>query len=66
MEKVKTEQEIGFLIGQMQKPCQGCIYYAKSAGACDYIEIAGHRRPCHPGKECTVKIKGNKRKVINE
>ena len=40
------------------KPCRGCIYagWTSSGDACcDYILIVGRRRPCPPGKECTVK-----------
>lgn len=37
--------------------CKGCIYYIKAGSywVCDYITIAGHRRPCPAGAGCTVK-----------
>ena len=36
--------------------CEGCEYLAKSSDVyCDYNSIAGHKRPCRPGKECTVR-----------
>lgn len=46
--------------------CKDCIYSAQiecgHAICCDYILITGHRRPCHPGRECTVQIRKTKRK----
>lgn len=41
-----------------QNACNACFYYRSvSAGnrSCDYILIENHRRPCPPGKDCTVK-----------
>ena len=44
--------------------CVGCIYSAKDSGSnvmgesvpvCMYIVKTEHRRPCPPGKGCTVK-----------
>lgn len=38
--------------------CKGCIYLGcvgGGMGCCNYIFIEGKRRPCPPGKECTVK-----------
>lgn len=36
--------------------CEGCEYLAKSHDVyCDYNSIVGHKRPCRPGKECTVR-----------
>lgn len=47
-------------------PCNGCIYlegcYEQSA-TCDYYLITGKRRPCEPGKGCTVRLETRKRKV---
>lgn len=41
------------------KPCDGCRYLARSTSgipmACEYILLTGKRRPCPPGKGCTVK-----------
>lgn len=43
-------------------PCSGCRYLwrERSGGTicCDYLRIMGHRRPCKPGAECTVKQPG--------
>lgn len=41
-----------------KKPCAGCIHYHAYFRAnlcCNYIFNVGHRRPCPPGAECTVK-----------
>lgn len=49
----------------MADPCKGCFYRRGSTEAsksCDYILIEGHRRPCPPGKGCTVKKKERRRK----
>lgn len=35
--------------------CKGCIYLSESVGCCDYIGHTDKRRPCPPGKDCTVK-----------
>lgn len=37
--------------------CRGCIYRASTGGmnSCDYIFKTGKRRPCPPGKDCTVR-----------
>ncbi len=37
--------------------CKGCGYAVRLSDGwyCDYINITGHRRPCPPGKECTVR-----------
>jgi len=40
------------------KYCKGCYYYGggcETTATCNYIFIVGHRRPCPPGKDCTVK-----------
>lgn len=39
-------------------PCKGCIHYYGAYAinqCCNYIFDVGHRRPCPPGTECTVK-----------
>lgn len=33
--------------------CSDCRFF--QGGSCSYIFIVGHRRPCPPGWECTVK-----------
>ena len=43
---------------EMQKPCIGCAYFGGENNlnnSCNYIFIVGKRRPCPPGKDCTVK-----------
>ena len=47
------------------KHCQGCYYYRNmydSAWYCAYIFVKDQKRPCPPGKECTVKIRRKDRK----
>lgn len=43
-------------------PCAGCVYAssAHNIPMCNYIFIAGKRRPCPPGTGCTVKITDKK------
>ncbi len=39
--------------------CKGCTYakrYAYEAYFCEYYLQTGKRRPCPPGKDCTVKV----------
>ena len=47
------------------KYCKGCIYCAKITDEiwyCSYIFRENKRRPCDPGKGCTVKTKRKKTK----
>ena len=47
--------------------CVGCIYMGWIAcymGCCNYLLMTGKRRPCPPGKDCTVKYKPKKRKKV--
>ena len=40
------------------KYCKGCWYWggnSDSSDCCNYIFREGHKRPCPPGKDCTVK-----------
>lgn len=43
------------------KACDGCLYYQclthGGIWICNYILMRGHRRPCEPGKACTVRVK---------
>ncbi len=41
--------------------CKGCAYAMLLSGAwgCDYLSITGHRRPCLPGEDCTVRKEGD-------
>lgn len=46
------------------KYCEGCEYFGGDMyvnKCCNYIFIVGHRRPCPPGKDCTVKVKRSKK-----
>jgi hypothetical protein len=43
------------------KHCDNCFYYKMLSmngvtRCCHYILITGHKRPCGPGKDCTVKV----------
>ena len=47
------------------RACLGCIYMGWVGGwygCCNYIFMEGKRRPCPPGKDCTVKTKKRKKK----
>lgn len=40
------------------KYCKGCFYWGghdESACCCNYLLITDKRRPCSPGKDCTVR-----------
>ena len=42
--------------------CQGCIYYGGDYyRCCNYILVMGKRRPCPPGKGCTVRKERGKK-----
>lgn len=50
-------------------PCAGCRYLFIPAGSqdslwklCNYWEDVGHRRPCKPGAECTVREQKKRRR----
>ncbi len=53
-EKRQREERITAEWAEMIRACRGCIYHA-AGKYCDYIGIMGHKRPCPPGKLCTVK-----------
>ena len=38
-----------------------CIYLDKQIGCCNYYLETGNRRPCQPGKDCTVREAGQRR-----
>jgi len=41
-----------------EHPCKGCVHWygAYPYGiSCNYIFDTGHRRPCEPGENCTVR-----------
>lgn len=43
--------------------CLGCIYFAETTLTCDYILMTDKRRPCPPGKGCTVRSVPIKKKL---
>lgn len=51
------------------RACAGCIYFGWAnsyLGCCNYIFMEDKRRPCPPGKGCTVKQKKKKEKKVAE
>lgn len=38
--------------------CDDCFFYGNSYGMryCSYLLRTNHKRPCPPGKDCTVKV----------
>jgi hypothetical protein len=47
------------------KYCKGCKYWYGSYegyAMCNYIFCVGHRRPCPPGKDCTEKVAGKRKR----
>lgn len=47
------------------KYCKGCVYWGggyKNNACCNYIFCEGHSRPCPPGKDCTEKIIGKRKR----
>ena len=44
------------------RACAGCVYFGwvSYMGCCNYFLKTGKRRPCPPGKDCTVKQKRKK------
>ena len=44
-------------------PCDGCYYFGgrwESVKCCNYFLITGQRRPCPTGKECIVRLDGER------
>ena len=51
------------------KFCDGCVFFGgdyEGSRSCNYIFIKGKRRPCPPGKGCTVKIDRGKNRAKEE
>lgn len=47
------------------KHCEGCHYYrciCTGWMGCNYILLTGKKRPCPPGKDCTVKKEKRRRR----
>lgn len=45
--------------------CMGCFYYQQihsGMRCCHYLLIRNEKRPCDPGKDCTVKTKWRTKK----
>jgi uncharacterized Fe-S cluster-containing MiaB family protein len=58
---------MGSKVGYQDKHCKGCYHYRHGISnvyMCSYIFDVGKRRPCPPGKKCTVKeiLKKNEKK----
>ena len=58
LEEIESLDELEMMEGPPEKikapdGCDGCIYLSRTG--CDYILIAGHRRGCPPGPNCTRK-----------
>lgn len=60
----KTKEEIQREWDAMTKACRGCAYFAPGR-YCDYLTMVGSRRPCKPGKACTVRKQIDRRKRVN-
>lgn len=51
------------------KNCCNCYYYQGGSDmdlCCNYIFIEDQKRPCPPGKDCTVKRPRKRRRKLNE
>ena len=49
-----------------RKYCKGCVYWGggfDGTDCCNYIFIEGHSRQCPPGKGCTKKIVGKRKRI---
>lgn len=49
--------------------CDGCVYKCLVSihqRCCNYLDLTGKRRPCPPGKGCTVKIEGKYKRTVEE
>lgn len=40
---------------RMRKPCRTCGFWNEMFWCCDYLFVTGRRRPCPPGRRCTVR-----------
>lgn len=54
-----------------KNPCEGCYFFGgrwETSKCCNYYLITGIRRPCPPGRGCTVRAgKGStRRKAMTE
>ena len=67
-ERKKTANMVKQQMKQVRNPnakyCAGCEHWSSddNCHCCNYIFNMGHRRPCPPGKDCTVRKNKRKRK----
>ena len=57
-EKRKPVDDAADTILETKHPCEGCVHFYgayKHNRCCNYLFDTGNRRPCLPGKDCTVK-----------
>lgn len=50
----------------IDKTCHSCIYCqgaSDSSVCCNYFLITDNRRPCDPGKDCTVREKRKRKRL---
>lgn len=53
----------------MDPHCKGCAYLGYAGGGytcCDYLFKENRRRPCPPGKDCTVKITPKQKEMLDK
>ena len=51
------------------KNCRNCVYFggmSDCACTCNYIFMEDKKRPCPPGKGCTVKKKRSSRRILSD
>jgi hypothetical protein len=55
------------IINPHAKYCKGCVYWGGdylNNYCCNYIFCEGHSRPCPPGKDCTEKVVGKRKRLM--
>ena len=69
--KKKQKEKVGepamCVVNPNKKYCKGCVYWGgdyENNYCCNYIFIEGHRRPCPPGKGCTEKTLGKRKRTM--
>lgn len=64
MREIRNSMDRTPIVNEHKDGCEGCAYYFGDYEAnkcCNYIFIERKRRPCPPGKDCTVKTKKRKK-----
>ena len=57
-----VDPKIPIIYNPYSKYCKDCVYYMGGfTKFCQYIFVEDKRRPCPPGKDCTVKVKRSKK-----